>query len=97
MNVCVLTMLCTPHAQVINRSNLAFATIGMAPELGLSQADFGFAAGIFFCSYALMQVPSKCHAVIACDLWPIYGATCTHAAPKHALGVRLITFVLLDV
>lgn len=40
---------------VINRSNLAFAQIQMAPELDLSQADFGFSAGIFFISYSLMQ------------------------------------------
>ena len=31
---------------IVNRSNLAFAQIQMAPELGMSQADFGFAAGI---------------------------------------------------
>ena len=44
---------------VINRSNLAFAAIDMGPALGLSQADIGFAAGVFFCAYALMQVPSN--------------------------------------
>ena len=44
---------------VINRSNLAFAAIEMAPALGLSQADIGFAAGVFFMSYAAMQVPSN--------------------------------------
>tara|TARA_B100000795_G_C22382037_1_gene280085 strand:- start:9 stop:422 length:414 start_codon:yes stop_codon:yes gene_type:complete len=42
--------------QVINRSNLAFAAIEMAPALGLSQADTGFAAGVFFMGYAGMQV-----------------------------------------
>ena len=41
---------------VINRSNLAFAAIEMAPALGLSQADTGFAAGVFFMGYAGMQV-----------------------------------------
>ena len=44
---------------VVNRSNIAFAQLEMGPELGLSQSDFGFAAGIFFCSYALMQLPSN--------------------------------------
>ena len=44
---------------VINRSNLAFAAIEMAPALGLSQADTGFAAGVFFMGYAGMQVPSN--------------------------------------
>lgn len=44
---------------VINRSNLAFAQIQLAPDLGISQAGFGLAAGIFFCSYALAQVPSN--------------------------------------
>ena len=44
---------------VINRSNLAFAAIEMGPALGLSQADIGFAAGVFFMGYAAMQVPSN--------------------------------------
>lgn len=38
---------------------MSFAQLQMMPALGLSQADFGFAAGIFFCSYAMMQVPSN--------------------------------------
>lgn len=41
----------------IDRSNVAFAALQMRKSLGLTDAVFGLASGLFFVSYALMQVP----------------------------------------
>ena len=43
----------------IDRSNLAFAQLEMRSSLGLSDSTFGLASGLFFVSYATMQVPSN--------------------------------------
>lgn len=80
---------------VINRSNIAFAQLEMGPELGLSQSDFGFAAGIFFCSYALMQLPSNmlvarvgARWVLSADLllWGVISTATGFVRDAHSLS-----------
>lgn len=41
----------------VDRTNLGFAAIGMARDLGFSDRVFGLGAGIFFASYMALQVP----------------------------------------
>lgn len=43
----------------IDRVNVGFAKLRMAGDLGLSDADFGVGAGIFFLGYFLLEVPSN--------------------------------------
>ncbi|MBN3723284.1 MFS transporter [Burkholderia sp. Ac-20379] len=43
----------------IDRSNLAVAAIAMNRALGLSPADYGLAAGIFFIGYVVCEIPSN--------------------------------------
>ncbi len=44
-------------ANYVDRTNLGFAAIGMARDLGFSDRVFGLGAGIFFASYMALQVP----------------------------------------
>jgi MFS transporter, ACS family, tartrate transporter len=41
----------------VDRTNLGFAAIGMARDLGFSDRVFGLGAGIFFASYMVLQIP----------------------------------------
>ncbi|HXW89529.1 MAG TPA: MFS transporter [Terriglobales bacterium] len=41
----------------LDRTNIAFAAIGMSRELGFSDRVFGLGAGIFFISYVALQIP----------------------------------------
>jgi len=43
----------------IDRVNLGYVAVPMSKDLGLTAADIGFAAGIFFIGYILMQVPGN--------------------------------------
>ena len=43
----------------VDRSNVGFAALQMNRDVGLSQAAFGFGSGLFFLSYALLEVPSN--------------------------------------
>ncbi|MGV9633070.1 MFS transporter [Nocardia rhamnosiphila] len=43
----------------IDRANLAFASIHMRAELGLTSQAFGLAAGLFFIGYFFFEVPSN--------------------------------------
>lgn len=43
----------------LDKVNVAFAKIQMAPEIGLSNAAYGLGAGIFFIGYCLFEVPSN--------------------------------------
>jgi MFS transporter, ACS family, tartrate transporter len=43
----------------IDRSNIAVAAFQMNKDLGLSAAEYGFAAGIFFLPYCLLEIPSN--------------------------------------
>jgi len=44
-------------ANYIDRTNIAYATLGMKGELGLTDSVFGTASGIFFIGYFALQVP----------------------------------------
>lgn len=41
----------------VDRTNLAYAALGMSRELGFSDRVFGFAVAIFFVSYVSFQIP----------------------------------------
>ena len=43
----------------LDRVNVGFAKLQMAPELQFSDAVFGFGAGIFFIGYFIFEVPSN--------------------------------------
>jgi MFS family permease len=43
----------------LNRINLSFAALQMNKQLGLTESDYGLAAGLFFITYALLEVPSN--------------------------------------
>ena len=44
-------------ANYLDRTNIAYATLGMEGDLGLSDSVFGTASGIFFIGYFLLQIP----------------------------------------
>ena len=43
----------------IDRTNVALAKTALAADVGISAAAFGFGAGIFFISYAFLEIPSN--------------------------------------
>ena len=43
----------------IDRQNVSYAKLQMATDIGLSEAAFGFGAGLFFLGYFLFEVPSN--------------------------------------
>ncbi len=43
----------------LDRVNVGFAKLQMLDDLGLSEAVFGFGAGIFFAGYLLFEIPSN--------------------------------------
>jgi ACS family tartrate transporter-like MFS transporter len=44
-------------ANYLDRTNIAFATLGMKGDLGLTDSVFGTASGIFFIGYFALQIP----------------------------------------
>src|SRR3954463_3047613 len=44
-------------ANYLDRTNIAYATLGMKGELRLTDSVFGTASGIFFIGYFALQVP----------------------------------------
>ena len=46
-------------AAFIDRVNVGFAKLEMLPDLGLTQSEYAFGAGIFFLGYFLCEVPSN--------------------------------------
>jgi len=42
----------------IDRMNISFAARRMNHDLGLSPAQYGFAAGLFFIAYLVCEIPS---------------------------------------
>jgi sugar phosphate permease len=53
-----LIMLCY-FVAYLDRTNVGFAALQMNRAIGLSQAMFGFGAGLFFLTYCLCEVPSN--------------------------------------
>lgn len=43
----------------IDRSNISVAALGMNAELGLTSQMYGLAAGIFFATYIVFEIPSN--------------------------------------
>lgn len=43
----------------LDRVNIGFAKLRMAGDLGLSDAAYGFGAGVFFLAYCLCEIPSN--------------------------------------
>src|SRR6058998_246641 len=43
----------------LDRVNVGFAKLQMNSALGLSEAAYGFGAGLFFIAYFLLEVPSN--------------------------------------
>lgn len=41
----------------LDRANVAYAKLTMAPDLGFSEWVYGFGAGLFFLGYMLLQIP----------------------------------------
>ncbi|KAI3593392.1 putative MFS-type transporter (plasmid) [Cupriavidus sp. U2] len=46
-------------ASYLDRVNIGFARLQMSADLGLSEAAYGLAAGLFFLGYVLFEVPSN--------------------------------------
>jgi MFS transporter, ACS family, tartrate transporter len=44
---------------IVDRSNISFAAATMNADLGFTATVYGFAGGVFFVSYALLEVPSN--------------------------------------
>ncbi len=44
---------------ILDRANVGVAALTMNQDLGLSTAAFGFAAGVFFVPYVLLEIPSN--------------------------------------
>ena len=44
-------------ANYLDRTNIAYATLGMKGDLGLNDSVFGTASGIFFIGYFALQSP----------------------------------------
>ncbi len=44
---------------ILDRTNLNAASVALKPALRLSDADYGFASGILFLGYLLLQIPSN--------------------------------------
>src|SRR6202048_2671386 len=44
-------------ANYLDRTNIAYATLGMKGDLGVSDSVFGTASGIFFIGYFALQIP----------------------------------------
>jgi MFS family permease len=43
----------------LNRVNLSYASLQMNKALGLSSAEYGFGAGLFFVTYCICEIPSN--------------------------------------
>src|SRR5215467_3078055 len=41
----------------LDRANVAYSRLTMAPELGFSEWVFGLGAGLFFVGYVLLEIP----------------------------------------
>jgi ACS family tartrate transporter-like MFS transporter len=68
-------------ANYLDRTNIAYATLGMKGDLGLSDSVFGTAAGIFFIGYLLLQIPGA----LLVERW----------SARRSLALTLITWGLL--
>ncbi|PZR75946.1 MAG: MFS transporter [Chthoniobacterales bacterium] len=68
-------------ANYLDRTNIAYATLGMKGDLGLTDSVFGTASGIFFIGYLGLQIPGA----LLVERW----------SAKRLLAITLITWGLL--
>ncbi|MFL6531137.1 MAG: MFS transporter, partial [Chthoniobacterales bacterium] len=68
-------------ANYLDRTNIAYATLGMKGDLGLSDSVFGTASGIFFLGYIGLQIPGA----LLVERW----------SARRLLALTLITWGLL--
>ena len=81
---------------IIDRTNLGYAQLQMSTDLHLSPRAFGYASGVFFLSYAIMQVPTN-HLIpqlgatrilaLSMLLWGVFASTTSTVANEHQLLV----------
>ena len=48
---------CPLHRQLLDRTSVAYAAIGMVRDLGFNDHVLGMGIGIFFVSYVTLQIP----------------------------------------
>ena len=70
-------------ANYLDRTNIAYATLGMKGDLGLTDSVFGTASGIFFIGYFLLQIPGA----LLVEWW----------SARRLLAITLIAWGLLTV
>ena len=70
-------------ANYLDRTNLAYATLGMKGDLGLNDSVFGTASGIFFLGYFALQIPGA----LLVERW----------SARRLLALTLITWGALTV
>src|SRR5207253_9887583 len=70
-------------ANYLDRTNIAYATLGMKGDLGLTDSVFGTASGIFFIGYLGLQIPGA----LLVERW----------SARHLLALTLITWCLLTI
>src|SRR6266550_3080903 len=70
-------------ANYLDRTNIAYATLGMKGDLSLTDSVFGTASGIFFIGYFALQVPGA----LLVERW----------SARLLLGITLITWGALTV
>ncbi len=68
-------------ANYLDRTNIAYATLGMKGDLGLTDSTFGNASGIFFIGYFALQIPGA----LLVERW----------SARWSLALTLITWGLL--
>jgi len=84
----------------LDRVNISFAALTMNRDLGISESLYGFAAGIFFLSYCLFEVPANLMLgrlgarrwlSILMVIWGLVsmGTAFVKTAPEY-IGVRLL-------
>src|SRR4030095_7143015 len=54
-------------ANYLDRTNIAYATLGMKGDLGLTDSVFGTASGIFFIGYFALQIPGPVLSRLRCS------------------------------
>jgi MFS family permease len=82
-----------------DRTNLAFAAVGLRRDLGLSLAQYGLGSSLLFATYCLAQLPIAMLGArvgltrtlaAACALWGVVAASMSAiTTPAHFYAARL--------
>ncbi len=75
----------------LDRTNLAYAALGMSRDLGFSDRVFGLGAGIFFISYLTLQIPGA----LLVELWSARRMISATTALVHTPGQLYLARFLL--